>query len=85
MVNEIFKYWPGQIKLSQSRSTFHEAQFLSLNIEKVQKVINWSPVWDFSTTIQKTVSWYKEVYEGKDPYIKCLENIKDFIDDSDIL
>ena len=67
--------------MSESKNSFHESKLLSLSIDKVQKIINWNPVWDFSKSIYKTISWYKEVNEGDDPYIKCLENIEEFNND----
>ena len=82
LVTEIFKYWPGKYELSESKNSFHESKLLSLSIEKVQKIINWNPVWDFYKSIYMTINWYKEVNEGTDPYLKCLENIKDFQNDS---
>lgn len=85
LVEEIFKYWPGKVELSKSKNIFHESQLLSLDIEKVQKTINWAPVWDFSKSIHKTISWYKEVNEENNSYTKCLENIKEFKEDINTL
>ncbi len=43
---------------------FHEAGVLKLNCSKALNEMGWKPVWDINTTINKTVNWYKEYYEG---------------------
>jgi CDP-glucose 4,6-dehydratase len=35
---------------------------LQLDCSKAQAELNWSPQWDFVTTMQKTVSWYQLVH-----------------------
>jgi dTDP-D-glucose 4,6-dehydratase len=35
---------------------------LQLDCSKSQAELNWSPQWDFVTTMQKTVSWYQLVH-----------------------
>ena len=41
-----------------------EANLLKLNCEKSFKVLSWSPVFDFETTIKLTSEWYREFYFG---------------------
>lgn len=43
----------------------HEARFLKLAIDKAWHFLRWKPVWDFKTTIEETVSWYKLGYESR--------------------
>lgn len=43
----------------------HEAEFLMLDSSKAVKLLKWMPVWDFSKTVEKTISWYREFYENK--------------------
>lgn len=42
----------------------HEARFLKLAIDKAWHFLGWQPVWDFQTTIQQTVYWYKRAHES---------------------
>ena len=58
LVNEILKHWPGQVDYQISPNAVHEANFLSLAIEKSQHHLKWSPVWDFERTIAETATWY---------------------------
>jgi len=69
------KYW-GQnftkIKLNQ-RKQYHESKFLSLNINKAKKELNWSPRLNLNQTINLSVNWYKSYFRK--------ENMKKITDD----
>lgn len=43
-----------------------EASVLRLSNEKARSGLGWSPVWDFSTTVDRTVEWYKMAVNGAD-------------------
>ena len=60
LVQEVLKHWKGSWTYKKEEA-FHEAFLLNLNIDKASQILNWSPVWDFQTTIEKTVTWYKTV------------------------
>jgi len=70
LVNEILTHWQGKWKYNKE-DAMHEAFLLNLNIDKATQLLHWSPVWDFKTTIEKTVHWYKINYENH-------EKIQDF-------
>ena len=42
----------------------HEASLLNLGIDKAHQQLGWSPRWDFATTVERTVGWYRQVQEG---------------------
>ncbi|RLD78111.1 MAG: CDP-glucose 4,6-dehydratase, partial [Bacteroidetes bacterium] len=65
LVNEVLKHWDGNWKYNK-KDALHEAFLLNLNIDKATQLLNWSPVWDFKTTIEKTVEWYKKSFENPD-------------------
>lgn len=44
----------------------HEANFLKLDCSKAKSILNWNPVWDVATAIQKTVEWSKAYYGNKE-------------------
>jgi dTDP-D-glucose 4,6-dehydratase len=46
--------------------------------DKAFKYLGWRANWDFEKTIKKTADWYFEVDKGACPFIKCLENIKEY-------
>lgn len=63
LVNEVLTHWKGKWKYNKE-DAMHEAFLLNLNIDKATQLLNWSPVWDFRTTIKKTVEWYKNSYKN---------------------
>ena len=43
----------------------HEASLLNLVIAKAHHQLGWSLRWDFATTVERTVGWYRQVQEGQ--------------------
>lgn len=43
----------------------HEAQRLSLSIDKAQRHLGWQPVWGFGETVKNTVAHYKQMLNFK--------------------
>lgn len=41
-----------------------EANYLSLNIEKVKNELKWIPVWNSEKAIKQTLNWYQGFYSG---------------------
>ncbi len=66
LVEEILKHWTGKWENLSEKNAPHEAGLLHLNIEKAHKILDWAPRWNFETTIQKTVEWYRLVNEKKE-------------------
>ena len=75
LVKEILKNWNGTWESSKNKDEQHEAKRLHLEISKAHHRLQWQPRWDFHTTIERTVGWYKEVESGADPLRKCLSDI----------
>lgn len=42
----------------------HESGLLKLNCDKALHYLNWQAVWNFGTTVDKTVEWYKNYYSS---------------------
>jgi len=59
LVGEILKNWPGEWVDQSDPHAPHEATLLNLATDKARHVLGWFPVWDFPTTINHTVSWYR--------------------------
>ena len=58
----------------------HEAGLLRLDIEKAKKELDWHPKWHFKKTIETTVNWYKDYYQGcEDMRQRSLDDLKAFI------
>jgi CDP-glucose 4,6-dehydratase len=61
LVTEILRHWPGTWEQPAQSGEPHEAGLLSLSIDKANRVLGWSPVWNFETSVALCVGWYREV------------------------
>jgi len=64
LTEEILKHRAGAWEDVSDLGALHEATLLNLSVEKAGKVLQWVPCWDFATTLEKTVSWYRDVHDG---------------------
>lgn len=71
LVMEILYHWPGSYEISNHHEKYHESNLLHLQIDKVYKYLNWSPKWGFELTVEKTIKWYKNVFNGLSPLEMC--------------
>jgi len=69
----------GNIDVQHDEKANHEASILHLNCDKSNTQLNWYPTWNFEETIERTVNWYIDHLEGKDPIVLTLEDIKTFL------
>lgn len=71
-------YGKGEV-IVHKRDNLHEANLLMLNIEKAEKVLNWTPTYSANQAIEKTVEWYKHFY-AKDcnMYEYTMNQIKEY-------
>ena len=58
------KYWEGTWRDVSDPHEPHEASRLHLQIDKAHNQLGWSPRWDFETTVERTMNWYKDVDSG---------------------
>jgi CDP-glucose 4,6-dehydratase len=59
LVVEVLKHWPGKWKDTSDANAVHEAKLLQLSTDKASVILGWSPVWNFSKTIEQTVVWHR--------------------------
>lgn len=56
-----FQHWtqttPGVV-IEAADGQADEAHYLSVSIEKAQRLLGWKPIWPFATAMQRTVQWY---------------------------
>ena len=65
MVQKILDIWVIKKKITLKKSIMHESKFLSLNIEKAKRELNWRPKLNFDETIKLTIDWYKNYLDDK--------------------
>lgn len=71
-------YGKGEVIVGE-KSPLHEAGLLMLNIEKAEKILNWTPTLTAKEAIKNTVDWYKHFY-AKDcnMYEYTIKQIEDY-------
>lgn len=78
LVQAALSYWPGGCNDVTEPSAPHEAQCLSLSIDKARNLLNWTPRWNFDEAVEATVVWYRDVEAGADPRMLVRQQISDF-------
>lgn len=71
LVDEAIKHWPGSWQDQSDSQAPHEANLLSLVIDRAHHELGWAPRWDFATTVERTVNWYRRVQEGHASALEC--------------
>ena len=80
VVEKILADWPMKKKIVIKKEKMHESKFLSLNITKAKKELNWKPRLSFSQTIAFTVDWYKNYFQGKNMETTTSDQIKQYME-----
>ena len=83
LLEEAQNAWPvankNLIAYNSPNNSWHESAFLSLSIEKAFRDLSWKPVWDFKTTVQRTMAWYQKYCNNEDAAPLCQEDIKQYM------
>ena len=74
----IANYGRGELKDASNPNDPHEAQLLTLNIEKARKRLQWRPRLTLKESIGMTVDWYRR-YADEDVYQLCAEQIETYL------
>jgi CDP-glucose 4,6-dehydratase len=65
MVKSSIQNWgTGSYKAIVDVNNPHEAGLLKLDISKALNDLNWKPVFDAQTAVERTINWYKSYYSG---------------------
>jgi CDP-glucose 4,6-dehydratase len=74
LVEESLRHWPGNWLDQSDPCSPHEANLLNLVIDKAYHQLGWSPRWTFTTTIERTVHWYRRFYESTAGALACCQD-----------
>lgn len=85
LVDNIIACWgSGKWVLDHQAGAPHEARALFLDTTKVYNELKWQPVWDFETSVEMTVRWYKSYCDQHDmaevsraQIIRFLQDVRD--------
>ena len=74
------KAWGENLSWSkESKTVYHEAQNLSLDITKARTTLGWVPKWSLSDAIEKIVEWHKAQMAQKDCFKLSVNQVKEFL------
>jgi CDP-glucose 4,6-dehydratase len=81
IVGQIKKVWPKiDYEINMIPDQPHEAGMLKLDCSKSRTKLQWIPVWDGKSAIEKTALWYRTFYEHNQ--VQSLENLHKYIADA---
>jgi CDP-glucose 4,6-dehydratase len=64
VIKSIENWGAGSYKSLIDVNSPHEAGLLKLDISKALKDLNWRPVFNAQTAVDRTINWYKSYYNG---------------------
>ena len=78
----IVKKWgKGKIKIIKNSKMF-EHNILQLDINKAEKNLKWTPVYNVKKSVIVTTDWYKDVFvKKKDPVQTSYKQIKEYVNE----
>lgn len=69
----------GFVELGKEETSMHESQLLQLNSQKAHQVLSWRTKWDFLTTVDRTIAWYKAVNDGTQASLATRADIDSYL------
>jgi CDP-glucose 4,6-dehydratase len=78
LVNSMLRHWPGEWIDQSDPLAPHEASLLHLQIDKAHHRLGWRPRWDYATTIERTVAWYRAHHAGASAMDCCLADLASY-------
>lgn len=82
LANEVVKnFGKGSVEVF-SDGMKHEASILHLNCDKANTILKWKPTWNFASTIERTVQWYKGYLAQTDPVQLTNNDIDNYINEN---
>ena len=83
LVQEVTKLWPADWELASNYKNYHEANFLTLDIQKARDLIQWEPRLTFSQTIAKTTLWYSRYFKDSSKTLEyCIDDLEKYLSSS---
>jgi CDP-glucose 4,6-dehydratase len=73
LVEQVLRHWPGRWEDQRDPQAPHEANLLHLVIDKAHHELDWAPRWDFATTVERTVNWYRRLLVSGSSSEECCQ------------
>jgi CDP-glucose 4,6-dehydratase len=77
LTSEAALIWPDVKYETGNEPQPHEAGYLMLDSTMAKKELLWDTVWNFKTTVRKTIEWYKDYYSHSG--IRTAHDLQDFV------
>jgi CDP-glucose 4,6-dehydratase len=75
------KYWPAvNFQFLTDPHQPHEAAKLNLDCAKARSMLQWQPIWNSETALQRTVRWYRAFYQEEQ--VLSAEDLQTYIHDA---
>lgn len=78
LMDTLLNYWPGEWITQADVAAPHEAGLLHLVSDQARAVLGWHSRWGFEATVERTVRWYRQVYEGATALQCCLDDLQTY-------
>ena len=66
LIDQLLQTIPGSWQNHRDPNSLHEAHLLHLCIDKAKSLLDWTPKWDFATSVKMTAEWYQQHGTGQD-------------------
>ncbi len=80
VVRRLQEQWPAFDVAHDDGPHPYEATLLALDCRKSEQQLGWRPVWDASTTLQRTVDWYRAIDRSGD--LRSVDDLAAFVADA---
>lgn len=66
LVDKACEFWKDiAYQTNPDSANYHEANLLMLDCSKANKLLKWTPVWEFEETVGRTIQWYQQFYKDQ--------------------
>jgi CDP-glucose 4,6-dehydratase len=81
LVEEFLKTWAGEWTDDSNPDSPHEANLLSLAIEKAGALLDWRPCWGFEEAVHRTAAWYQQRHAANNTNLLkfSIEQIENYV------
>jgi CDP-glucose 4,6-dehydratase len=69
----------GEIDFASEVTGPHEAGLLALDVTRAQRELGITPRWDLTTSVLRSVQWYRDYYDGQDAQALCERDIDAYL------
>ena len=73
--------WPNSSWSIDNNSNLYEAGFLKLDISKAITKLDWKPIWELNSALEKIIYWHKAWKNKEDMQLLCLKEIEEYMKD----